>query len=353
MSGAMAMGRRLRIAAVLGGLALALAAPGASGPAAAANLDGCVNYKAAGSGTFLINRCNVDLTVRYCCTGSRRWGCAGGRAKHKGAHQWMRATPPGRTPKTHTMACDARKGWQWVACSVKDGRFGRALGPYNWNGRYPDPGMTCRNPQTAGTTGQGTARKKQRRGIALTPKCPDTRSRRCWAQVSGRPGCHIWVDGGFRKGTGPCRGGVAHGRWVMRGPGGIASEGPFVNGRMHGRWVVRFSSGTVAEGPYVDGKLHGQWAVRHSNGSRSVCRWRHGKKLGCRASGNASAKRRGAVSDGCPRGYGAICIVMRISDTKNDSLLRRNGLIRFPKNRRWTSSRACQKSWWRFCKRRG
>ena len=135
-------------------LALALLAP----PALAAaplpeKLGDCVDYKASGDGTVLFNRCNVDLTVRYCCTGPNvhfRWRCAGGRAARKGAHQWLPATAQGRLPQTHPMACDAEAGWRRAACAVQDGAFGATVGPYNWNGRRSDPGMRCTDPQTAG-----------------------------------------------------------------------------------------------------------------------------------------------------------------------------------------------------------
>ncbi len=135
-------------------LALALLAP----PALAAaplpeRLGECVDYKASGDGTVLFNRCNVDLTVRYCCTGPNvhsRWRCAGGRAARKGAHQWLPATAQGRLPQTHPMACDAEAGWRRAACAVQDGAFGATVGPYNWNGRRSDPGMRCTDPQTAG-----------------------------------------------------------------------------------------------------------------------------------------------------------------------------------------------------------
>ncbi len=167
MRGAMQGWKRVRMAgpgaavsalALAGVLALAALAPAPPALAAAPlpeKLGDCVDYKASGDGTVLFNRCNVDLTVRYCCTGPNvhsRWRCAGGRAARKGAHQWLPATAQGRLPQTHPMACDAEAGWRRAACAVKDGAFGANLGPYNWNGRRSDPGMTCTDPQTAGAS---------------------------------------------------------------------------------------------------------------------------------------------------------------------------------------------------------
>ena len=167
MRGAMLKQERARIAGpgaavsalvLAGTLALAALAPAPPALAAAPlpeKLGDCVDYKASGDGTVLFNRCNVDLTVRYCCTGPNvhsRWRCAGGRAERKGAHRWLPATAQGRLPQTHPMACDAEAGWRRAACAVQDGAFGANLGPYNWNGRRSDPGMTCTDPQTAGAS---------------------------------------------------------------------------------------------------------------------------------------------------------------------------------------------------------
>ncbi len=165
MRGAMQGWKRARMAgpgaavsalALAGVLALAALAPAPPALAAAPlpeRLGECVDYKASGDGTVLFNRCNVDLTVRYCCTGPKaeqHWRCAGGRAARKGAHQWLPATAQGQPPQTHPMACDARAGWRRAACAVRDRAFGATLGPYNWNGGQPDPGMRCTDPQTAG-----------------------------------------------------------------------------------------------------------------------------------------------------------------------------------------------------------
>ena len=170
MRGAMQGWKRVRVAgpgAAVSTLALTLALALLAPPALAAaplpeKLGDCVDYKASGDGTVLFNRCNVDLTVRYCCTGAKagqHWRCTGGRAARKGAHQWLPATAQGRLPQTWPMACDARAGWRRAACAVQDGAFGATLGPYNWNGGQPDPGMRCTDPQTAGTPAEDAAKK--------------------------------------------------------------------------------------------------------------------------------------------------------------------------------------------------
>ena len=152
----------LTFAAALALVAFAPALPALAAAPLPEKLGDCVDYKASGDGTVLFNRCNVDLTVRYCCTGPKagqHWRCAGGRAARKGAHQWLPATATGQPPQTHPMACDARAGWRRAACAVRDGAFGATLGPYNWNGGQPDPGMRCTDPQTAGAPAEDAAKK--------------------------------------------------------------------------------------------------------------------------------------------------------------------------------------------------
>ncbi len=126
-------------------------------------LDACVDYVEAkpGSRVFLVNRCDQDLTVRYCCLGDDLFGCEGGRQRYKGGHQWMQATPPGAEPERYAFGCDPRKdGWFRVACPVTDGNFGETTGPYNWDGTYPDSGTSCLDDRaTAGLNDDGQVPK--------------------------------------------------------------------------------------------------------------------------------------------------------------------------------------------------
>ena len=119
---------------------LPIAFSGAAEKAHAVNLDGCIDYVTDKyNSAYLVNKCNVRISVRYCCYESKTWGCEGGREKYKGSHQWTK--PGGR----YTMACDPTKGWRWAGCQMEDAEDAD-IDPYNWDGRSTR-GFDCAPPR--------------------------------------------------------------------------------------------------------------------------------------------------------------------------------------------------------------
>ena len=177
---------------------------------------------------------------------------------------------------------------------------------------------------------------------ALEPKCVELgdaytgdNDAACWEVMLSQPNCHAWNthyhSDRTADWTGPCPGGVAHGRgtfsltagsthtaltgtgsmrngkaqgrWVLRFANATVNEGHYVDAKRHGSWIIRTANGTVLQGPYVDGKRHGRWVVQFATGSRLEYEFRNSSREGQPGAYVTKDGERhpGTWSDGCFR----------------------------------------------------
>ena len=108
-------------------------------------------------------------------------------------------------------------------------------------------------------------------GGMQSAKCPVKDGEWCWAEVSNKPGCYIWIQSLGEEHDnnitgGQCIDGKVNGQVTVRWAFGAVWEGPYVDGKKNGHWVDREADGSVWEGPYVDGEMNGRWVVRFPSG---------------------------------------------------------------------------------------
>ena len=160
--------------------------------------------------------------------------------------------------------------------------------------------------------------------------------RKCWKELTNRPGCFVWeehlvvgqtvtwsgkcdkgisngfgtlvrtINGNIEKLVGTITNGKQNGYWTETNSNGDVAEGPYVEGKKHGNWEIlyphspskKLKKGLYVEGkkhgdwfivflndewiklPYVEGKVHGEWVYRYNDGRESKGPYVDGKKHG-------------------------------------------------------------------------